>query len=61
MNKEKKSRTTLSAEAVKTKEIKFLTLGKRFEVDLLQFAEPLDYVFLTLKLPDEGLSNSRTF
>ena len=51
MNKEKKSRTTLSAEAIKTKEIKVLTLGKCFEVDLLQFAEPFDYVFLTLKLP----------
>ena len=51
LNKQSQSRITLTADAIKTNEIKYQNLGKCFEVDLAQFAEPLEYILVVLKLP----------
>lgn len=51
LDKEKKTKINLNADAIQTREIKYPTLGKCFEVDLAQFAEPLESVYIKLKLP----------
>ena len=50
MNEQKQTSITLTAEEIKDNKINYRNLGKCFEVDLAQFAEPLEYVRIKLKL-----------